>query len=66
LTAITLQGLQQQAMDLLKTEDGVQPEYFEIVDGKTLLPADRNSESIVALTAARVGKTRLIDNVLIR
>jgi len=59
-------GLQQQAMDLLKTEDGVQPEYFEIVDGKTLLPADKNSETIVALTAARVGKTRLIDNMLIK
>jgi pantoate--beta-alanine ligase len=59
-------NLLQQAMDLLKTEDGVQPEYFEIVDGKTLLPADGNSESIVALTAARVGKTRLIDNMLIK
>ncbi|MCQ6961528.1 pantoate--beta-alanine ligase [Mucilaginibacter aquariorum] len=59
-------NLQQQAMDLLKTEDGVQPEYFEIVDGETLLPADKNSKTIVALTAARVGKTRLIDNMLIK
>ena len=59
-------SLQQQAISLLNTEDGVQPEYFEIVDGETLLPADKNSESIVALTAARVGKTRLIDNMLIK
>jgi pantoate--beta-alanine ligase len=59
-------GLQQQAINKLVAEDGVQPEYFKIVDGKTLLPANEDSTSIVALTAARVGKTRLIDNVLIR
>jgi pantoate--beta-alanine ligase len=58
--------LQQQAMQMLKAENDVQPEYFEIVDGKTLLPAGKDSATIVALTAARVGKTRLIDNVLIR
>ncbi|MFD0766233.1 pantoate--beta-alanine ligase [Mucilaginibacter lutimaris] len=59
-------SLQQQAMDKLTAEDGVEPEYFRIVDGKTLLPATENTPNIVALTAARVGKTRLIDNVLIK
>ncbi|MEB0263340.1 MULTISPECIES: pantoate--beta-alanine ligase [unclassified Mucilaginibacter] len=58
--------LQQQAMDKLAAEEGVEPEYFRIVDGKMLLPASENTQIIVALTAARVGKTRLIDNVLIR
>jgi len=58
--------LQQQAIALLSAEGDVLPEYFEIVDGETLLPARKNSATIVALTAARVGKTRLIDNVLIR
>lgn len=58
--------LQQQAMEMLNAENDVQPEYFEIVDGKTLLPAGKDSATIVALTAARVGKTRLIDNVLIK
>ena len=57
--------LQQQAMDKMATEDGVEPEYFRIVDGETLLPANVDTRNIVALTAARVGKTRLIDNVLI-
>jgi pantoate--beta-alanine ligase len=61
-----IETLQQQAMETVAYEDDVQPEYFRIVDGKTLLPADNTSETIVALTAARVGKTRLIDNVLIR
>ena len=59
-------SLQHQAMDKLTAEDGVDPEYFRIVDGKTLLPATENTLNIVALTAACVGKTRLIDNVLIK
>ena len=53
-------------MAQLEKEPGVVPEYIEIADGKTLLPATAESETIVALTAARVGKTRLIDNVVIR
>ncbi|MBL4675521.1 MAG: pantoate--beta-alanine ligase [Mucilaginibacter sp.] len=57
--------LEEQAMDMLAEEEGVEPEYFRIVDGKTLLPATAVSASVVALTAARVGKTRLIDNVVI-
>lgn len=57
--------LQQHALETIGAEEDVQPEYFRIVDGTTLLPADKNSQSIVALTAAHVGKTRLIDNVLI-
>ena len=43
---------------------GLKPEYFEIVDGKTLLPVEKPSDStyIVALTAAWAGDIRLIDN----
>ncbi|RFZ82855.1 pantoate--beta-alanine ligase [Mucilaginibacter terrenus] len=58
--------LEEDAIDMLQAEPGVEPDYFEIADGKTLLPADEQSETIVALTAAKVGKTRLIDNVLIK
>jgi len=43
-----------------------QLDYFEIVDGKTLLLATENSESVVACTAVFVGEVRLIDNVVIR
>ncbi|MET3611492.1 pantoate--beta-alanine ligase [Mucilaginibacter rubeus] len=57
--------LQQQAAQMISNEPGVELEYFEIVDGKTLHHATPASETIVALVAARVGKTRLIDNVLI-
>jgi pantoate--beta-alanine ligase len=59
-------GMEEQAMEKLAAEDDVQPEYFRIVDGKTLLPAQKDTQTIVALTAARVGKTRLIDNVVIK
>lgn len=58
--------LQQQAAQMISDEPGVELEYFEIADGKTLHHATPASETIVALVAARVGKTRLIDNVLIR
>lgn len=58
--------MQQQAMDKLAAENTVEPEYFRIVDGETLLLANEDTKNIVALTAARVGKTRLIDNVIIK
>lgn len=48
------------------SEPGVELEYFEIVDGDTLHTANQNTQNIVALVAARVGKTRLIDNMIIR
>jgi pantoate--beta-alanine ligase len=57
--------LQQRAAEAISAEPGVELEYFEIADGQTLHPATEASESFVALVAARVGKTRLIDNVLL-
>jgi len=54
-----------QARELISAEPGVELEYFEIADGDTLQPANQNSRKFVALVAARVGKTRLIDNVLL-
>ncbi|MDB5147672.1 MAG: pantoate--beta-alanine ligase [Mucilaginibacter sp.] len=60
-----IEELQQQAAQMISNEPGVELEYFEIADGKTLHPATPASETIVVLVAARVGKTRLIDNVLI-
>jgi pantoate--beta-alanine ligase len=56
----------QNASVYINQETGTQLEYFEIADGETLQPATSNTDSIVALVAARVGNTRLIDNVIIR
>jgi pantoate--beta-alanine ligase len=54
------------AEEAINNEPGVTLGYFEISDGDTLLPANQNTKKIVALVAAMVGKTRLIDNVIIR
>jgi pantoate--beta-alanine ligase len=61
-----IEKIQEYAIQLISHEPGVQLEYFEIVDGDTLHPAIENTKSIVALVAAKVGNTRLIDNVIIR
>jgi pantoate--beta-alanine ligase len=44
---------------------GVEPEYFEIVSPGTLTPVPLVKGQVLALVAARVGVTRLIDNDLI-
>lgn len=63
---VNLADIQTRASGLIGNEPGTQPEYFELADGETLQPAKPNSPTIVALVAARVGNTRLIDNVIIR
>ena len=44
------------------------PEYFEIVDGQTLMPIESFEESdfIVACTAVWAGDVRLIDNMILK
>ena len=57
--------LQAEAAKMIGNEPGVELEYFEIADGDTLHQADKGTKNPVVLVAARVGKTRLIDNILI-
>jgi len=59
-------ALQQEAAQMINAEPGVELDYFEIADGDTLHTATPESKKIVALVAAKVGKTRLIDNVLLK
>jgi len=58
-------ALKEEAEAKINAEEGVELDYFEIADGATLHPADEHNKSIVALVAAKVGKTRLIDNVIL-
>ena len=60
-----IHAIKQQAEQMISNQPGVELEYFEIVDGQTLHPVTPETKTIVALVAARTGKTRLIDNMLI-
>ncbi len=45
--------------------DGVELDYSLVVDPETLQPAGDDHQTAVALVAARVGRTRLIDNQIL-
>jgi pantoate--beta-alanine ligase len=51
--------------EIIRSEPLAQPDYVELVDAETLEPVTRLRRSCLALLAARVGATRLIDNLLI-
>jgi pantoate--beta-alanine ligase len=56
------QLLQQQASDAL-TRRGWRVDYVSVRNQSDLLPANNKQSSLVILAAARLGKTRLLDNV---
>lgn len=60
-------NVQERALERLKTV-GLQPEYFDIVDGATLLPVEHYTDSdfIVICVAAWAGEVRLIDNLVVK
>ncbi|RZK34404.1 MAG: pantoate--beta-alanine ligase, partial [Pedobacter sp.] len=63
----TLEKLEEEAKAYYKNIDGVELDYFTIANGKTLEPAKtKGEEDLVALVAAKVGSTRLIDNMIIK
>jgi pantoate--beta-alanine ligase len=45
-------------------QSGFEPDYFSISRSNDLQPADLQDRDLVILTAARMGKTRLIDNIV--
>jgi pantoate--beta-alanine ligase len=61
---VSLTDIIQKAEETINHEPGVKLAYFELADADTLHPANQTTKNIVALVAATVGKTRLIDNVL--
>lgn len=44
---------------------GLKPDYFSICEAQSLLPARAEDKDLIILTAAYLGKTRLIDNISI-
>ena len=62
----SVQALEAQASAMIRETPGVELDYFTIVDGTTLEPQeDKQAKNLVALVAAKVGHTRLIDNMLL-
>jgi pantoate--beta-alanine ligase len=47
------------------TAAGVEPEYFELVNNETMAPVESVDGNVLAVVAARVGATRLIDNEIL-
>jgi pantoate--beta-alanine ligase len=47
------------------TSSNIEPEYFELVSTDTLAPVARVDGEVLAVVAARVGSTRLIDNTVL-
>ncbi|MEO8794730.1 MAG: pantoate--beta-alanine ligase [Daejeonella sp.] len=59
--------LKQSATDQLNSVQGIDLEYFEICDAGDLNPvSDKSPGSIIALVAAKVGRIRLIDNIILK
>ncbi|NWO08023.1 MAG: pantoate--beta-alanine ligase [Alteromonadaceae bacterium] len=55
-------ALEQEAQEAL-TNAGLLPDYFNIVNSRTLKPASKDDRELTLLVAAFLGTTRLIDNL---
>jgi pantoate--beta-alanine ligase len=58
-------AIKQKMREVLLQEKGVEIDYAEVADPDRLTPLERAEGSIVLLVAARIGSTRLIDNLLV-
>jgi len=61
--AETLRG---EVADALEAADGLEVRYVAVVDPDTLAPLESVGEQVLVAAAVRVGRTRLIDNALLR
>lgn len=62
----SIEEVKEEVNRFFESADGVYVEYFEICDRKTLMPvSSKSGGNLVALVAAKVGKIRLIDNIVL-
>jgi pantoate--beta-alanine ligase len=62
----TIDQLLEKAIQMINNTDGVALDYFTIADTETLIPEhEKQNKQLVALVAAKVGETRLIDNMIL-
>jgi len=57
--------LTEEAKKILSSREGVEIEYVTISDAETLVEIERIQHKAVLAIACRVGKTRLIDNIIL-
>jgi pantoate--beta-alanine ligase len=57
--------LKKKMQAVLQKEKHIAIDYIEIADPETLTPVARDTRGMVILVAVRLGRTRLIDNILI-
>lgn len=57
--------LEKIGLKYLSSKNGINPEYFLVVDKDTLEPTGKAPQNLIALVAARVGTVRLIDNLFL-
>jgi pantoate--beta-alanine ligase len=63
---LSIPQIKQNALDYLLKAPGIEMEYFEIYNADTFEPASsKPTNNIIALVAARVGKIRIIDNMIL-
>lgn len=63
---LSIPELLEVAKQLITETPGVELDYFTIANGETLLPeTDKSHQNMIALVAAKVGQTRLIDNMIL-
>ncbi len=55
--------IQERALQRLQSFKGIEVEYFEVRNAKTLMPPEKKFEKLIALTAVKIGGVRLIDNL---
>jgi pantoate--beta-alanine ligase len=62
----TIEELLEKATAMIRDTPGVELDYFTIANGDTLFPEyNKQAADLVALVAAKVGETRLIDNMML-
>jgi len=63
---LSISQVKTNAVDYLSKAAGINVEYFELYSTNTFEPASsKQTENIIALVAVRVGKIRIIDNMLL-
>ena len=61
-----LQAVRERIMVVIGGESDIHVEYLELLDAETLAPPKDETEEILIAVAAKLGRTRLIDNITVK